>query len=44
MNRFVPLPLTDALDGFKRAEFLLGATPLERQPRMSDALDMRRLA
>jgi len=38
MTHIAPLPITRALDGFQRAKFLLGATPLERQPRMSDAL------
>jgi D-cysteine desulfhydrase family pyridoxal phosphate-dependent enzyme len=32
------LPVTDAVARFQRAEFLLGATPLERQPRLSATL------
>jgi D-cysteine desulfhydrase/L-cysteate sulfo-lyase len=38
VNHVAPLPIARALDRYPRVEFLLGTTPLERQPRMSAAL------
>jgi len=37
------LPVIAAVDGFRRADFLLGATPLERQPRLSESLGIELL-